>query len=127
MESHFKIIIAGSRDFSSFKTLEKFCNAVIPSNVEVTIISGGARGADKLGERYARKYGYKLEIYPAEWGTYGRAAGPIRNEQMAAVATHLIAFWDGSSPGTSNMINLAHSKGLETRICYYMRNKNGSI
>ena len=117
----FKIIIAGSRDFSSFKTLENFCNTVIPSGVEVTIISGGARGADRLGERYARKYNYSLQIYPAEWDVYGRAAGPIRNEQMASVATHLIAFWDGSSRGTQNMINLAHRYGLDTRICYYKK------
>ena len=86
---------------------------------EIVIISGHALGADSLDERYAQERGFKIETYPADWKKYGRAAGPIRNEQMANIANALIAFWDGKSKGTKNMINLAKKKGLQVFVAQY--------
>ena len=69
-----------------------------------------------MGERYAHERGYAVEKYHADWNRDGKAAGPIRNTQMAKVADALIAFWDGNSRGTQNMIDLARLKPLPFRI-----------
>lgn len=71
-----------------------------------TIISGTARGADQLGERLAREHNFPLILMPADWDTFGRRAGVVRNEEMAKIATHCIVFWDGESPGTKHMISM---------------------
>lgn len=71
---------------------------------EVTIISGGARGADQLGEVFAIENAYKLKVMEADWKKHGRKAGMLRNEEMEKVADALIAIWDGRSVGTKNMI-----------------------
>lgn len=87
----------------------------------IEIISGHAPGADALGERFAKSYGYPLTIFPAEWNKYGKAAGPIRNEKMAKYAAEadrgiLVAFPIEESSGTMNMIKLAKQYGLEVNI-----------
>lgn len=78
-----------------------------------------AQGADMLGEKYAKECGYEIHYYPADWKQYGRRAGPIRNEKMAQAADALVAFWDGSSPGTKNMIEIAKQYNLLIRIKHY--------
>lgn len=117
-----RIIIAGSRRFNDYKKMLKALDEqgvhLINSIDPVEIISGHASGADALGERFAKAYGYPLKIFPAEWDVCGKAAGPIRNEQMAKYASEadrgiLIAFPIGESRGTRNMINLAKQYGLE--------------
>ena len=116
-----KIIIAGGRRFSDYKELSMVCNEVIgewnPNNSDPEIVSGTANGADRLGEKYANEKKYSIEQFPADWETNGRAAGYIRNLEMAKYSDGLIAFWDGKSKGTRNMINLAifHSKHVYTQ------------
>ena len=83
---------------------------------DITIISGNASGADALGERYAREHSLKLEIYPAEWEEYGKSAGPLRNKLMAEKADFVVAFWDGNSRGTKNMIDCAIDQNIPYRI-----------
>ena len=72
----------------------------------------GRGGADALGERYAAERGYLLRRFPADWKQYGRAAGVRRNKEMAQNADALIAFWDGISRGTKNMIEEATAAGI---------------
>lgn len=86
---------------------------------DVVIISGYASGADALGERYAQERGSLLETFPADWKVHGKAAGPIRNTKMAEVADALIAFWDGKSRGTKNMIDTATKRGLKVAVVRY--------
>lgn len=115
----FRVIIAGTRDFSDYQFLRQKCDAILSSKRQdsnIVIISGTARGADRLGERYARERGYKIERYPADWDNDGHAAGPVRNTRMADNADALIAFWDGRSRGTKNMIETARAKGLAIRV-----------
>lgn len=115
----YRVIIAGCRDFSNYALLKERCNYFLQRKLtesEVIIVSGHAPGADALGERYAQEMGLQIEQHPADWQTHGRAAGPIRNAQMAEVADALIAFWDGQSRGTKNMINTARQKGLKTAV-----------
>lgn len=105
-----RAIIAGSRDCTDRDVVGK---AVAQSGFDVSlVISGAARGVDRLGEDWAAAHGKPVERYPADWDTHGRSAGPIRNAQMADVAEVLIAVWDGQSRGTKNMIDTARRKGL---------------
>ena len=107
-----RTIVAGSRSFTDFTYLQ---NSLAQLNI-TTIISGGAIGADKLGEYYAKKYSIPLEVFPAEWDKYGKSAGYLRNQQMAKHAQALAAFWDGKSKGTQHMINIARIAGLRVDI-----------
>jgi len=86
---------------------------------DIEIVSGGARGADALGERYAKDRGYSLRVFPAEWDRYGKRAGYLRNAEMAKYANALLAFWDGESRGTRHMIQIARESGLKVGIKYY--------
>lgn len=111
-----RVIIAGSRDIISYDAL---LQAIQDSGFEITtVISGAARGADKLGEIYAKENKIACERYPADWNTYGKSAGHRRNADMANIADALIALWDGESRGTKSMIELANKKGLHVHIHY---------
>ena len=119
---NFKVIIAGSRGFSNYKLLKEQCNKYLCEKrrtCNIIIVSGHARGADTLGERYAQDEGFALEVYPAQWKKLGKQAGYRRNEQMAEVADALIAFWDGESKGTKHMIDIMNNKGLPTKVVNY--------
>ena len=83
------------------------------------ILSGLAKGADTLAVKYANEHNYQCLGYTADWGQFGKSAGIRRNTQMADNADALIAFWDGSSRGTKNMIEQAQAKGLQIRIIKY--------
>jgi hypothetical protein len=117
-----RVIIAGGRTFKDYKRLCSVCDYMLQNQTDIEIVSGTAMGADKLGERYAQERGFKIARFPAEWDKHGKAAGFIRNEEMAKYSNALIAFWDGSSKGTEHMINLAEKHGLKIKICYFSKN-----
>ena len=138
-----RIIIAGGREFNDYEFLKKSVLDIIfdlerrntvtgignDSRVKekhlIEFISGTARGADKLGEKFVSESIWSVKKFPADWNTHGKSAGYIRNEQMAKYAMSdnsygvLIAFWDGKSRGTMHMINLAKKHGLEVHIIKY--------
>lgn len=115
-----RLIIAGGRTFTNLALMtEKLDHLIHKTDEPITVISGTARGADQLGEKYAELRGYEVEQYPAQWDVYGRSAGYKRNEQMAGVATHCVVFWDGHSRGSKHMIDLAQTHGLELRVVRY--------
>ena len=113
-----KIIIAGSRNFNDYNLLKSSCDNLLTQFTNIEIVSGTARGADKLGERYAREKGYSIKEFPANW-SLGKSAGYIRNDEMAKYADMLIAFWDGTSKGTKHMIDLANKRGIRVEIVRY--------
>ena len=116
----FKVIIAGGRDFEDYELLVSKMNHLLRNRgVNVEIVSGGARGDDRLGERYARDRGLKLKKFPADWETHGKSAGMIRNKEMAEYADVLVAFWDGQSKGTKNMIDSMDKLGKPYRVISY--------
>ena len=115
----FKVIIAGGRDFCNFQQLTATMDAVLVNKSQVTIISGGANGADSLGERYARLRGYPLIVMKADWDKYGKRAGYLRNEDMLRIATAAVCFWNGISRGTSHMIDLTMQSGKPLRVIRY--------
>lgn len=111
-----KVIVAGSRNFNNYSLLEKTLNSFSETHGSIEIVSGGARGADTLGERYAKEHNCPLKVFPAEWDKFGKGAGYIRNAEMAAYADALVAFWDGQSKGTKHMIELAQRSGLTVQV-----------
>jgi len=119
----FNLAVAGSRGFSDYPLLkeevESFILNFAPGR-RVRILSGHARGADRLGEKLAVEKGYELLIFPADWDTHGRAAGPIRNSEMIKKADGLIAFWNGRSRGTSDSIKKAEERGIPVRAVKYV-------
>lgn len=119
--SKFKLVIAGGRDFEDYKFLKKKLLYFIGDKnmSDVTIVSGRAKGADALGERFAKEFGCNLKTFPADWDKHGKSAGFIRNAQMAKYADACIAFWDGESKGTKHMIDLANKEKIMLRVVEY--------
>lgn len=116
-----KIVIAGCRDYNNYeeaKTYIDLCISNIRNGNKIIILSGGASGADKLGERYAKENGFDVELYPADWNKYGRSAGPRRNKLMAENCDCVICFWDGKSRGTKSMIEYAKTLEKVLRVKY---------
>lgn len=116
----FRVIIAGGRDFCNYALLEQTMDRLL-LNIEddIAVVCGMARGADSLGEIYAKNRGYDVHPFPAEWNKYGKSAGYRRNEQMAQNADALVAFWDGKSRGTKHMIDIANRYNLKVRVIRY--------
>lgn len=118
-----KVIIAGTRDFNDYaflkKNLDYFLQGINPNNEEIEIVSGNARGADKLGERYAKEHNLPVKLFPANWDKYGKQAGYLRNQEMANYSDVLIAFWDEKSKGTKHMIDIAKKQGLTVIVVGY--------
>jgi len=111
-----KLIVAGSRSFNDYELLKSKLDYFLSEVTgKIEIVSGTCHGADKLGERYALECGYAIKRFAADWAI-GKTAGFVRNEQMAAYSTHLVAFHDGVSKGTLMMIRLAKSRGLKIRV-----------
>ena len=97
-----KVIIAGSRTFTDYQRL---CQVLAPDRHRIAqVITGGARGADQLGYRWAWKHAIRHQLFRAEWERFGKSAGVRRNYQMAHAGDVLVAFWDGQSPGTAHMV-----------------------
>ncbi|MBO5873187.1 MAG: DUF2493 domain-containing protein [Clostridia bacterium] len=114
-----KVVVAGCRDYNNYEEAKDYidrCLSGIRLENNIVIVSGGARGADALGERYARENGFEIERYPADWDTYGKSAGPIRNKQMAEICDCAICFWDGKSRGTASMIQFAKQRNKPIRV-----------
>ena len=110
-----KVIIAGSRTFTNYDLLKTSL-----AGLSITeVVSGTARGADKLGERYARENNIPIKQFPADWVNNGKSAGYIRNEQMVRYTDSCVVFWDGKSLGTADMINLATKYKLNLKIIKY--------
>ena len=128
-----RIIVAGGRDFSDYKCLEKTLDVFLKArtNYKPVIVSGCARGADSLGEEYARVNLIRCDKFPARWDLYGKAAGYHRNIEMLNYITKkddrsdgdcaVIAFWDGSSKGTAHMIMSARKKNIPVEIISYKK------
>jgi hypothetical protein len=104
-----KTIIAGSRDISDINHVRA---AVLHAGFEITeVVSGAARGIDRLGEDWATEHSIPIVRYPADWNKHGKSAGYLRNQQMADYADALIAVWDGSSRGTNHMVQIMRKAG----------------
>ena len=109
-----KTIIAGIRDYIPREIDTNYLDQEKDQITEV--VCGCASGVDEFGRRWAVANNIPVKKFPADWDLYGKSAGPIRNIQMARYADWLIAFWNGTSAGTKNMINQATKYGLRVTV-----------
>ena len=124
-----RLIVAGTRTFEDYALMKEKLDRIILGLQEdypgapVVIISGNAKGADQIGIQYTMERKLPLRKFPAKWNKYGKMAGPIRNAQMMSYAKEgipaLVAFWDGKSRGTKNMINTADNRHTFVRVIRY--------
>jgi hypothetical protein len=111
-----KLAIVGSRTFNDFEYLEESIFNNLKVDYITEIVSGGAKGADTLAEIFAKKYELPITIFNADWNTFGKRAGFIRNETIIKNCDFLIAFWNGISKGTKHSINLARKELGEEKV-----------
>jgi hypothetical protein len=115
-----RVLVCGSRHFNDYELLKKEVLNALPigDHIETRVISGHARGADTLGERLAEDMGWGLDVFPADWKTHGKRAGPIRNAEMLREGKPdlVVAFRAKDSRGTKHMIEIAQKAGVEVRI-----------
>jgi hypothetical protein len=119
--STFRVIVAGSRgicDQNHYEFVREKLDLILRNKLpQVLIINGGCSDSpDWLASLYTLERGLSMKVYLADWDKHGKAAGPIRNREMAENADALVAFWDGGSPGTKNMIEEAEKRGLPVRV-----------
>ena len=123
--STFYLLIAGSREFKDYTymvmSLDKLISKRIEQGDQICIVSGGARGADKLAERYAIDHDFELRVFPADWDRFGKSAGYRRNRQMHEFIAQFpnrgcVCFWDGESRGTQHNFTLAKEFKTPLRI-----------
>ena len=120
----FGLLVVGSRNYSDYNTLAAICDHLLSNHVNdcITIVSGGARGADSLARKYAIARGYHFVEMPADWSR-GKSAGYIRNHDMHMYLTlnfesrGCVAFWDGTSRGTAH--NFILSRKFNTPMKTY--------
>ena len=97
-----KLAIIGSRSFSSYNDLNI---AIKDLSFDLAlIISGGARGADQLAERWANANNIAFRVILTQWKKYGKGAGIVRNQLIVEEADFCLIFWDGESLGTKSTI-----------------------
>ena len=119
MGRNMRVIIAGGREYSDYLEVVAAAQEWEYKMGVIELVCGEARGADSLGKRWATKEGREIHSFPADWDKNGKAAGHIRNADMANFSDGLIVFWDGKSKGTKSMIDLALKNGLYVRVIRY--------
>jgi len=117
-----RLAIVGSRDFTNYNVLKVIISNIFYRNDVLKIaeiVSGGAKGADSLGDRFAKENDIPIKLFLPDWNTYGKSAGFRRNKLIVENCDVLLAFWDGKSKGTQHSINIAKELGVSTIIYNY--------
>jgi hypothetical protein len=122
-DKKYVVVVCGSRGFDDYDYAKRCLNWILEKRIsdgyDIVVVSGRARGADLIGERWANEYGYEIDSHPANWDLYGKSAGYIRNCEMVDVCDGVVAFWDGISKGTKHTIDYAGQKGKPCVVVNY--------
>lgn len=118
----FYCMVAGTRTFTNAPTFYAIMDKLLANHTDITIVAGGAHGADELAKQYAKTKGYAYKEFPADWDLYGKRAGFVRNEAMHKYIAQfekrgVVLFWDGQSRGTAHSFSLAKTYNNPLR-CY---------
>lgn len=119
----YRLLVAGSRTINDYSFVARKLDRMVsdweasPKPHKIIVIEGEARGADKLGRRWAEERGHEVLSMPADWDRHGRSAGYIRNVAMADQnPTGAVLFWDGVSTGTFDMLNILAERKIPYRL-----------
>jgi len=107
-----KVAVIGSRTFNDYEEIKRTLSAI---NITL-LVSGGAKGADTLGEQYAKENNIPTKIFFPDWNKHGKAAGFIRNTDIINEAELVVAFWDNSSKGTKDSLQKAEKAGKKILV-----------
>lgn len=120
-ETGINLAVVGSRTFRNYVQMKRELDKIRKSLRVSVIISGGAYGADKLGERYAKENNIPLIVLLPDWKKGGRGAGLARNSDIVDRADFVIAFWDGKSTGTLDTINKTKKTSKKLKVIQLAR------
>lgn len=125
-----RIIVCGSRTWPSewilgfqLDKMHQWPHIRLAEKPDLVIITGGAKGTDRMADAWGKRNGCQLAVYPAQWSRYGAAAGPMRNQEMLDVCHPdlVLAFRvSGISRGTDDMVRRARKAGVLTMQCTLM-------
>jgi hypothetical protein len=107
-----KVAVIGSRNFNDY---EKVKQVLSTKNITL-LVSGGAKGADTLGQKYAEEHDIETKIFLPDWEKYGKKAGFLRNSDIINESELVIAFWDGFSKGTLDSLKKAKKENKNILI-----------
>jgi hypothetical protein len=114
-----RVLVCGSRDWEDHEAITRRLSALPGEHRPVTIVQGGARGADRMAARAARYWGFDVEEHPADWEKHGKIAGPIRNREMLDSGIDLVlAFQRDGSRGTQHTIDEARRRGIPVEVVH---------
>lgn len=117
----FVVIVVGSRSFNDLSLMYNKLDYYLQKQDKVLIVHGGANGADKLADMYAKDRNIETKVFLPDWNKHGKKAGILRNIEMFEYASKFqnrgcVAFWDGTSKGTKNDIELSEKYNVPLRI-----------
>ena len=110
------VCVCGCRHFADYDWFATKLSEVLADVPVTMIVWGGARGVDTMANQWAKANGIRRRVIRADWDRYGKAAGPIRNGVMVRASDMVVAFWDGKSSGTGDMIRQSKSAGLRVVV-----------
>ena len=125
MKSVIRVIISGGRTYDNYEyfceKMDEILKPYLDDDYDIAIITGYAVGVDRMGDKYAMTHGHTSHVIPALWNKYGENAGHIRNMEMGNFAKRttmnlLVAFWNGKSRGTKDMIDYAEKIMIPVKI-----------
>lgn len=108
-----RLLVCGGRNFSDIDRLRFCMNQIVGNETDVTVIHGGARGADRLAGQIALRAGVKVSVFFAQWETYGKAAGSLRNQQMLDEGKPDVVLAMPGGRGTADMVRRAKAAGVK--------------
>jgi hypothetical protein len=121
-----RLAIIGSRTFDDFNRLAyivqtHFCRQTTDryEPIFTEIISGGAVGADKMGEKIALDFGVRLTVFKPDWEGLGKRAGFARNQTIIENCDYVLCAWDGVSKGTAHSLSISKRLKKTTMIIYF--------
>lgn len=107
-----RLLVCGGRDFDNRDLLRWQMNLAVGEHKNVTVIHGGARGADRLAGAIAEAAGIPVVVFRAYWDRYGKRAGFIRNKQMLDEGKPDLVLAAPGGAGTKMMVEIALSAGV---------------
>ena len=125
-QNSYTIAVVGSRGYENEEEFFRLMDRLLASfddSQKISLVSGGAAGADSLAESYAQARGVGIDVIEADWSRYGKSAGFVRNKDIWKRADFGIAFWDGESKGTKHSFDLARNLGKTLVVYDYVQKR----